>query len=213
MGLFSKRKQKARRKAEEKALKHKATVEAKIGAKHDRKRLRADLKSQKKTDKAQVAALKAQEQAALKQAERAGRDPFSVASVKKYLGVARVLTPVLAPLVYRGATAARQQLENRKAQRLGVEVEQLGQFTGPGAKLNARIASAESSLGEIVGRASGNAETQKFAEATRDRLANLTTAIQAAEHMPLPRRRAAHQAISTELSGIEADLLARLGVR
>ncbi len=219
MGLFSKRKQKARRKAEEKALRHKAAVEAKLGAKRERKRLRADLKSQKKSDraqqqlsKAQVATLKAQEQASLKQAERASREVLSVASVKKYLGVARVLTPVLAPLVYRGATVVREQLENRKAQRLGVEVEQLGEFTGSGAKLNARIANAESSLAEIVSRGSDKDETQKFADATRGRLTDLTTAVQAAEQMPLPRRRAAHQAISTELSGIEADLLARLGV-
>jgi hypothetical protein len=31
--------------------------------------------------------------------------------------------------------------------------------------------------------------------------------------MPQARRKAAHQAISSELDGVEADLLARLGVR
>ncbi|MBJ8339828.1 hypothetical protein JGU71_13110 [Antrihabitans sp. YC3-6] len=213
MGLFTKRKRRSTRKAEAKALKHKAKIEAKLGARTDRKRLRADKRSQKKIEKAQVSAFKAQEKVAEKQAAKLEKDPFSVASVKKYLGVARVLAPVLAPLAYRGATFARGQLEARRAQQLGVGVEQLGQFTGHGAKLSARIASAETSLTEISALHAKDAETGKFIEATRERLTDLAPAIHAAELMPAPRRRAAHLAISNELSGIEADLLARLGVR
>ena len=213
MGLFSKRKTRARRKAEAKALKHKAKLEAKSTARTDRKRLRRDQRSQRKVDKAQVAAFKAQEKAAAKVAAKAEQDPFSVAAVKKYLGVARVLTPVLAPLVYRGATFAREKIETRRAAQLGVNIEQLANFTGHGAKLSARVANAETSLEETLEQHPGDAETQQFADATRARLGDLTTAIHAAEQMPAANRRSAHQAISAELSGIEADLLARLGVR
>ena len=212
MGLFKKSKRRSTRKAEAKALKHKAKVEAKLGSKTDRKRLRAETREQRKIGKAQIAALKSEVKVNEKLAEKAARDPFSVASVKKYLGVARVLAPVLAPIAYRGATFARGKLDSRRAQQLGVGVEQLGQFSGHGAKLSARIANAEGSVSEISAKSS-NAETGKFAQATRDRLTDLTTAIHAAEQLPPPRRRAAHLAISKELEGIEADLLARLGVR
>ena len=213
MGLFKKSKRRSTRKAEAKALKHKAKVEAKLGSKTDRKRLRAETREQRKVNKAQIAALKSEVKVNEKLAEKAARDPFSVASVKKYLGVARVLAPVLAPLAYRGATFARGKLDTRRAQQLGVGVEQLGQFSGHGAKLSARIANAESSVAEISAKSAKDAETSKFAQATRDRLTDLTTAIHAAEQLPPPRRRAAHLAISKELEGIEADLLARLGVR
>ncbi|MBJ8346348.1 DUF6474 family protein [Antrihabitans sp. YC2-6] len=213
MGLFKKRKRRSTRKAEAKALKHKAKLEAKLGAKTDNKRLRAEKRSLRKVEKAQVSAFKAQEKAAAKVAEKASKDRFSVSEVKKYIGVARVLTPVLAPLAYRGATFAREKIDSRRAAQLGVGVEQLGEFTGHGAKLSARVANAENSVAEALTQHANDAETEKFAAATRSRLNDLSTAIHAAEQMPPPRRRTAHQAISTELTGIEADLLARLGVR
>ncbi|CAM2913004.1 DUF6474 family protein [Skermania piniformis] len=219
MGLFSKRGRRARRKAEAKALARRAEAEAKISTKIERTRLRADLKSQKKRDEAQskvdaarLAKVNAEKQVALKQAARAGRDPLSVSQVRKYLTIARMVTPVLAPIAYRAATFVRGQVEAKRAERLGVPVDELDQFTGSGARLSARISSAENSLAEIERRHPDDTETTDFATATRARLVNLTTAVQTAEPMPLARRRAAHQAISTELSGIEADLLARLGL-
>jgi hypothetical protein len=217
MGLLKKRKSRATRKAEAKALKHKAGVEAKLKARNERRRDKAafksarkleaaELKSQKKIEKAQIATLKAQEKAAAQKG-------FTVASVRKYLGVARLLTPVLLPIVYRAATAVRGQIDARRADRMGVGIDQLANYTGHGAKLSARIAGAESSTTEILGQKPDDAETQKFAGAIRERLGDLNTAVRAAEQMPQARRKAAHQAISSELDGVEADLLARLGVR
>jgi hypothetical protein len=212
MGLLKKRKSRATRKAEAKALKHKAGVEAKLKARNERRRDKAafksarkleaaELKSQKKIEKAQIATLKAQEKAAAQKG-------FTVASVRKYLGVARLLTPVLLPIVYRAATVVRGQIDARRADRMGVGIDQLANYTGHGAKLSARIAGAE-----ILGQKPDDAETQKFAGAIRERLGDLNTAVRAAEQMPQARRKAAHQAISSELDGVEADLLARLGVR
>lgn len=212
MGLFSKRKSRADRKAERKAVVEKAKLEAKLGARNDNKQRRAERRSQRKIDKQQIKTLSAQEKVAVKEAEKLSKDRFSANQVKKYLGVARVLAPVLAPIAYKGATFVRGQVDTRRAQSLGVGVEQLGQYSGHGAKLSARIANAETSAGEIVTK-NGSSDAQKFADATRKRLDDLNIAVNAAEHMPTARRRAAHQAISTELSGIEADLLARLGVR
>ncbi|KAA0024784.1 DUF6474 family protein [Antrihabitans cavernicola] len=213
MGLFKKSKRRSTRKAEAKALKHKAKVEAKLGHKSERKRVKSANKVEKKVSKAQISSLKAQEKAANVAAEKAARDRLSVGQVKKYLGVARVLAPVLAPVAYRGATYVRGQVDNRRARQLGVGVEQLGDFTGHGARLTARIANAENSTAQILAKNAGHGETNDFGNATHQRLTDLSTAVQAAEQMPTPRRRAAHQAISNELAGIEADLLARLGVR
>lgn len=216
MGLFGKRKGRATRKAEAKALKHKATLEAKLGAKNERKQLKSIAKAQKKladvesksarnVEKAQIETLKAHQKATL-------QGGFSVAQVRKYLGIAKVLVPVLAPIAYRVSTEVRARLDDRKAHQLGVSPEQLGEYSGHGAKLTARIAGAEKSLAKITAKHS-DAETKKFADAIDERLGDLTTAVNASEQMPPARRKTAHSAISAELDGIEADLLARLGVR
>lgn len=228
MGLFTRRKRRATRKAEAKALERKAELEAKLGAKNQLKRDRRSARvqeklnrklaksqakldkelarSQSKIEKEQIATLKAQKKAAENQG-------LTAAKIRRYLAVARLLTPVLVPLVYQAVTAVRGQLDVRRAQKLGVGVEQLGEFTGHGARLSARIAGAEQSLAKIEALHPKDAETQKFAAAIRARLTDLTTAVTTAEQMPTTRRRAAHTAISHELDGIEADLLARLGVR
>lgn len=211
MGLFTKRKRASRR-AEAKALKHKASLEAKYGARTDRKRLRVERRATDRVSRAQVSTLKAQEEAARKTAEKATRDRLSVGNVRKYLGVARVLMPVLIPLAYRAATFIRSRLDLRRAQQLGVSVEQLAEYSGHGAALTARIANAESSTRDILAHYNDR-ETTEFVATTRERLTNLDTAIRTAEHMPAPARKSAHNAIGGELTGIESELLSRLGVK
>lgn len=206
MGLFGNRAARAARKAEN------AQHDTDGASGQQRKLSRRERRNQDKVAKAQVSALKAQEKASLKVAEKASKDRFSVAAVKKYLGVARVLAPVLIPLAYRGATLVRSQLDTRRAQKLGVGVEQLGDYAGHGAKLTARIGSVEKSVAEIAA-VNGDTETAEFTVATKKRLASLETAVRAAEQMPAPQRRTAHTAIAKELAGIEADVLARLGVK
>ncbi|MFI6048147.1 DUF6474 family protein [Nocardia sp. NPDC051321] len=213
MGLFTKRKRRPSRRAEAKALKHKAGLEAKLVAKNDRKARRAAGRTQRKVAKAQISALQAEEKASLKLAAKAERELFSASQMKKYLGVARVLIPVLAPLAYRAATFLRAQLDTRKAQQLGIGIEQLGDFGGHGAKLQARIANTEAALGKVGAQGKDKSETQKFVAATQARLDSLAAAVQTAEQMPAPRRRAVHTSIAEELSGVEADVLAQLGVR
>ncbi|HEX9176569.1 MAG TPA: DUF6474 family protein, partial [Mycobacterium sp.] len=57
-----------------------------------------------------------------------------------------------------------------------------------------------------------DAETKRFVAAITGRLKELSAAVTAAENMPSARRRAAHSAIATDLDGIDADLMARLGL-
>ncbi|GAA4804773.1 DUF6474 family protein [Tomitella cavernea] len=226
MGLLKKNRtsRRSRRKAEAAALKHKAGLEAKLGAKNGRKRDRAALKlerkrakSRHKENEADRKATAAEHKNRLKIAEaekakaEAGR--LDAKSVGRYLGVARVLAPVVVPLAYRGATAMRTLLDQRRADKLGVSVDELGSFSGSGAKLGARVTGAGRTLDQLVERNARDAETAEFAKAMRARLADLGAAVDAAETMPGERRRSAHSAIADELDAIDADILARLGVK
>ncbi len=224
MGLFSKRKRRPSRRAEAKALKHKAAVEAKLGAKNERKAAKAgertsrraakaQARTAEKVAKAQIATLQAEEKAAQKLAAKADRELFSAGQIRKYIGVARVLIPVLAPLAYRGATVVRGQLDARKAQQLGIGTDQLGEFSGHGARLQARITNTEEALDKIAADKAGDADTEKFVAAARSRMADLNVAVRTAEQMPAARRKAVHASISAELAVLENDVLARLGVR
>ncbi|PQM49657.1 hypothetical protein C1Y40_00109 [Mycobacterium talmoniae] len=87
-----------------------------------------------------------------------------------------------------------------------------GQFSGHGARLSARIAGAEKTLQLVQNKNPKDAETKQFAAAITERLTDLSAAVTAAENMPSARRRAAHAAIAEQLDGIDADLMARLGL-
>ena len=128
------------------------------------------------------------------------------------LTVTRLLAPIVVPLVYRAAIAARGFLDERRADRLGVPLSQIGQFSGHGAALSARIAGAEHSLRLVAEKKPKDAETKQFVAAITERLRDLSAAVTAAENMPTTRRRAAHAAIAEQLDGIDADLMARLGL-
>ncbi|MGU3437381.1 DUF6474 family protein [Actinomycetes bacterium M1A6_2h] len=212
MALFTKRTSRATRKAEAKALLHKAKIEAKLNAKNERKQLKELVKNDKKAlanqQKLDRAALKTYEA----QQKAANEGKLTVGKVRKYIAIARVVSPILMPIAYKLSTVVRAQLDERRASRIGVGVGELAEFTGHGGALSARISGAEKSVKEIESTHSGD-EVGKFVAAISGRLTELTTAVRAAEQMPPARRKIAHAAIGNELDGIEADILARLGVR
>ncbi len=217
MGLFSKRKSRATKRAEAKALKARAKLEAKLAAKNEAKRIKAAERAENKAIKAQLTAQREADRTAIKVAEtqlRTARQGklLSPARVRRTLAVSRLLAPVVVPVAYRMAIAARGAIDERRADRLGVPLTALGQFSGSGGRLSARIGSAEASLRQVAANNPKDSETKSFVAAVTDRLTALSAAVTAAENMPGERRRAAHQSISDQLDGIEADLLARLGV-
>lgn len=217
MGLFRKRKSRATRRAEARALKARAKLEARLSAKNERRRIKSAQKAADKALQAQLKAQKDSDRVALKVAEtelKAAREGrlFSPTRIRRTLTVSRLLAPVLAPLIYRAAVAARGVIDQRRADQLGIPLAQIGQFSGHGARLSARVAGAEQSLRAVQEKKPKDAETKQFVAAISERLADLSAAITAAENMPTQRRRAAHAAISTQLDGIEGDLLARLGL-
>jgi len=217
MGLFKRRKSRATRRAEARAIKAKAKLEAKLAAKNERRRDKAARKAEARALKAQLRAQRASDKAALKVAEtqlKAAQEGklFSPTKIRRALTVTRLLAPIAVPLVYRGAMAARGFLDQRRADRLGVPLSQLGQFSGHGAQLSARIAGAEQTLRLVAEKKPKDAETKEFVAAITERLSELSAAVTAAENMPSAQRKAAHASISRQLDGIDADLMARLGV-
>jgi Family of unknown function (DUF6474) len=217
MGLFGKRKSRATRRAEARAIKARAKLEARLWAKNEKRRVKAAERAAQKALHAQVKAQKDSDRTALKIAEsdlKAVREGklLSPTRIRRTLTVTRLLAPVLAPLIYRAAIAARGAIDQRRADQLGIPLAQIGQFSGHGARLSARVAGAEQSLRAVQEKKPKDPETKQFVAAISERLSDLSAAISAAENMPTQRRRAAHAAISSQLDGIEGDLLARLGL-
>ena len=217
MGLFRRRKSRATRRAEARAIKAKAKLEAKLSAKNEARRFKGEHKAQARALRAQLKAQRDSDRTALKVAEtelKAVREGklFSPAKIRRALTVSRLLAPVVIPLAYRASIAARGLLDERRADRLGVPLSQLGQFSGHGAHLSARIAGAEQSVRMLIEKKPKDTETKQFVAAITERLTDLAAAVTAAENMPSARRRAAHDSISEQLDGIDADLMARLGV-
>ncbi|MBU3706223.1 MAG: hypothetical protein FGM50_06005 [Mycobacterium sp.] len=217
MGLVRKRKSRATRRAEARALKARAKLEAKLAAKNEAKRIKSVERTEEKAIKAQLTAQRDADRAAVKVAEaqlRTAREGrlLSPRRVRRLLAVSRLVAPVVVPVAYRVAVAARGVVDERRADRLGVPLTALGQFSGPGGRLSARIAGAESSLRKVAANKPRDSETKAFVAAMTDRLIALSAAVTAAENMPGSRRRSAQHSIADQLDGIEADLMARLGV-
>ncbi|OBK72150.1 DUF6474 family protein [Mycobacterium sp. 1165178.9] len=217
MGLFRKRKSRATRRAEVRAIKARAKLEAKLAAKNEVRRVKSAQRAEAKALRAQIKAQRDSDRNALKVAEaelKAVREGkiFAPTRIRRVLTVSRLLAPILTPLIYRAAVAVRAQIDQRRADQLGIPLAQIGQFSGHGAQLSARIAGAEKSLRMVQDKRPKDAETKQFVSAIAERLTDLSAATTAAENMPAARRRAAHAAISSQLDGIEADLMARLGL-
>ena len=217
MGLFRKRKSRATRRAEARAIKSRAKLEAKLAAKNEARRLKGDRRAAEKALEAQIKSQRDSDRTALKVAEaelKAAREGklLSPTRIRRVLTVSRLLAPILTPLIYRAAMAARAIIDQRRADQLGIPLAQVGQFSGHGAQLSARIAGSERSLRVEQEKKPKDAETRQFVAAITERLTDLSAAVTATENMPTARRRAAHDAISSQLDGVEADLMARLGL-
>ncbi|MQA11429.1 MAG: hypothetical protein GEU98_23330 [Pseudonocardiaceae bacterium] len=145
-------------------------------------------------------------------AQHAADEPrITPAKAKNYLKVAKivgpVVVPVIAPLAVQAAGALRERYDRYRAHQLGVPVERLAEFSGRGAALHARIAGVNESLAELRGKADG-----QFVEEKTTTLRQLAAAVRAAERMPAPRRKAAHRAVAAQLDELESEVLHRFGV-
>ncbi|HWD05072.1 MAG TPA: DUF6474 family protein [Amycolatopsis sp.] len=146
----------------------------------------------------------------------AGEARITPKKAKNAIAVAKVLgpavLPIVAPYAVRAAGAAREAYDRYQARKLGVAVDRLGEFTGRGAGLHARIAGLAQGLSELKQSTKAGDADQKFATTTQGTLEQLSATVRAAERMPTTRRKAAHRAVASELDALEEQLLHRLGV-
>src|SRR6516162_5861195 len=181
MGLFRKRKSRATRRAEARAIRDRAKLEARLAAKNDARRIKGDRRAAAKAVKAQARSQRDSDRTALKVAEaklKTAREGklLSPTRIRRLLTVSRLLAPILTPLIYRAAIAARALIDQRRADRLGIPLAQIGQFSGQGAELSARIAGSEKSLRMVQEKKPKDAETKQFVAAIRERLTDLSAA-------------------------------------
>jgi hypothetical protein len=180
----------------------------------------ASILGDKKTLKAAKKRRKAEEKAA-KDEDRAddvdGVDPWTGAKIKRYIGIARIVVPIAAPIVYQAVGTVRDRWDAHRARQFGVAPDELSEFTGRGAALYARIHNLALSARDLRTRhGSGQddraSEIRSFVDDAEQRLTDLESAVRAAEQMPGSRRRSAHLAVSGELDRIETRLLGLWGV-
>lgn len=142
---------------------------------------------------------------------RKAKAGFTPSRAKKLVGVAKVvapaLIPVLAPVLARGAGMVSEQYDRYRARRLGVDVADIGRYSGHGARLHARIVGFSESLETV------RTSDSEWVSQTEARLTQLLAAVRASERMPTARRKAAHRAVGTDLEMLEQELLRRLNVR
>lgn len=182
-----------------------------------KKAVKAERKAAKQAKKAAKRARKAGEalepdQAAPSNAPEERR--ITPSKVRNAVNLGKVIVPavipVIAPIAVRAAGGLRETYDKYQARRLGVDVDSLGEYSGHGASLHARIAGLSDGLSEL--RAGGDAEGARFAAEAASTVRQLSSAVRAAEHMPAPRRKEAHKAVAAELDELEAKLLHHLGV-
>ncbi|RJQ74952.1 hypothetical protein D5S17_21635 [Pseudonocardiaceae bacterium YIM PH 21723] len=123
---------------------------------------------------------------------------------RNIIAVVKVAGPVLLPFAIKAAASAREAYEKNRARRLGVPLAEIGQYSGRGGALHARLNNVVTALDDLP------ANHAAFASEAGDTARRLTAAVRAAEHMPTSRRRSVHKAVSTELDSIETGLAERL---
>ncbi|MCF4007390.1 DUF6474 family protein [Corynebacterium uropygiale] len=208
MGIMKKlRKARREAKAEIKAAKARVRAEAKQSAKLKLRQDKLLAKQEKNLLKAEQKGLKAKRKhertMAKKELQRLRAGKLNKQTVRRYAGVARVLTPLLIPVVYRVVTLGKEKMNSAQARRLGVDSDRLAEFSGYGAPLKARL----ESIRETVKKSE---LPQGFRTDVENRVSELQDAVNNAEHMTPEQRTRAHQSIAKEIDGLTAQIQERL---
>lgn len=208
MGLMkSLHKRRVQAAAEIKAAKKRASKEVRNRYRSAERREWLLARQEKQLIKAEKKGLKAKrkhdEKMAKNQLEQLRAGKFNKDNVKRWAGAARLLTPLLIPVAYRAITAGREKLDERRARRLGVSAQELAQFTGHGAALQARIHGVRKAVSKA-------ALPSGFRQDAEHRLDELSNAVDNAEYMTPEQRRRAHSAISADVDALAAEIHQRL---
>lgn len=185
-------------------------------SKQDRKTLKREAKfmakDRKQAEKIDSAGRKHEYELAKMELDKLDGTKLGKDDVQRWLGLARVATPVLLPVIYKLVSNA-QRSAGKPSDAGGVDLEAAGiNATGPGAALGARIVRLEQTLDQLDVSRGGERDVKDFIAATRSRLQDLRTAVETAENTPTAQRREVHSSISDELDRVNKDIFARLGV-
>lgn len=165
---------------------------------------RAAKKTARASTRAERKAAKAAEKAAPKSLFDRVTDPKSA---RRAISVAKVVGPAVAPFALKAATSTREYLDNRRAGKLGVSPDEVGAYRGPTGRTQARLQGLRGSIADLRTRRGTDLQVTRFAEVSDTRIADLSTAVQAAASMPSGRRRVTLQAVNSELDQLDADLM------
>lgn len=132
--------------------------------------------------------------------------------LQRWLGLAKIATPVLLPMIYKLVSNAQSSDSASTAGAVDLKAAGIN-ATGPGAALGVRIVRLEQTLDQLETTRGGEREVMDFINSTRTRLKDLRAAVEAAETTPTAQRREVHSSISGELDRINKDVFARLGVK
>lgn len=134
---------------------------------------------------------------------------FSKEKAKSWVGGGRILIPVLTPLAYRAITTLQNRQQESSAKKFGVSADAVARHHGYGAPLRARVEATRSSLKELN---SNPLATPGFVKDANKRLDVIDDALDTAENMTPDQRRRAFQSITSELNGLDSQILDQLGV-
>lgn len=191
----SKKQRKAQAKLDKKALKRAGKIR-KAGAKDEAKALKAKHKHQTKM--------------AEKILEQQRSQGFTSDKAKGWVGGTRLLLPVALPLAYRAMTWVQNRNHDADARKFGVSGDAVARYHGYGAPLRARVHAVRNSLQRLEdSRVQG---AGGFVKDARDRLDVIVDAIETSEHMTPEQRRRAHASISSELDGIDSEIMSTMGL-
>ena len=209
MGVFEAiRKSRAKTKAEVKAAQTHARQLAKQEAKADERVAKLLDKAEKRLLKEEKKGLKRKQKhekdlakAHLKRIQESG---VTQKKAKQWVSAARILVPVLLPLVYKALTSLQQSQVNNRAAGLGLTSQDLARHSGRGAELKARIDAVRQNVEHTDNIGEG------FKGDARVRLDELEQAVRNAEHANPEQRRLAHNSIDEDLNKLAAQVHAKL---
>ena len=129
---------------------------------------------------------------------------------KRLIAAGKVLAPVVAPLAFKALESARYLVDQQRAKKLGVDVDDVAAYRGPTGRTKARIDAVGNAIVELRERHAGDPAAIDFANRANATLKDLTSATAAAAPMPAVRRRPTLDAVGRELDQLEAELITHL---
>jgi len=128
-------------------------------------------------------------------------------TLRRLLLAAKVIGPAVAAGALKTSTGVRGLLDDRRAQQLGVPVEDVAAYKGPAGTVQARITGLTSAVGDLQSRRGTDPKVSRFVTTATARLGELSAATSATASMPPATRRSALRAVSADLDQLDAELM------